>query len=104
MKESELQKTIIDYLTIRGHLVKRNNAGKMFGEHKGKKWAVNIGEAGWNDILGVEKGTGRFIGVEVKIRPNKPTTLQQEKIDQINKLGGLSFVAYSLQDVIDRGL
>ena len=43
---------------------------------------------------------GVFVGIEVKIKPNTPTPLQKIEIAKINLAGGVSGVAYSLEDVV----
>jgi len=52
------------------------------------------------DIVGCTY-LGRFFAIEMKYGNNKASKLQQWNIDQIKKSGGIAFVAYSLQSVID---
>ena len=53
--EKEIQRACLQYLKIlenQGRLMAwRANAGMMFGEYKGKKWAAKLGEAGQPDIF-----------------------------------------------------
>jgi hypothetical protein len=49
----------------------------------------------------VEKGTGRFIAIEVKHGKNKPTPAQEEFLREVKSRGGVALVAYSLNDVTD---
>jgi hypothetical protein len=42
---------------------------------------------------------GRFIAIELKILPNKPTNLQIYVLELIRKAGGAVGVAYSINDV-----
>lgn len=42
---------------------------------------------------------GRFIGIECKVKYNKPSALQLAHGRQIVKAGGIFIVAYSLEDV-----
>jgi hypothetical protein len=53
--------------------------------------------SGLPDIMGC--WNGRFIGIEVKQPGGKPTELQQRTINDINRAGGLAFVACSVEDV-----
>jgi Holliday junction resolvase len=65
-------------------------------------WKVFTGPTnlpGIADILGCYKG--RFLAIEVKRKGQNPTELQQAFIDQIQRAGGLAFVARSSDDVID---
>ena len=98
MKETHLVKQIIEYLNYRGHLVDRTQSGMIRGDYKGKGWAVKLSRSGTADITGCSKD-GRFIAVECKIAPNKPTELQKAYLAKIKKRGGIALVAYSLDDV-----
>jgi Holliday junction resolvase len=49
------------------------------------------GRSGQPDIVGCYKG--RFFGIECKANGNKPTPLQAQNIAEINKTGGVAFVA-----------
>jgi Holliday junction resolvase len=42
---------------------------------------------------------GRFVGIEVKRPGGVISPLQQLNIDDINRQGGIAFVAYSVEDV-----
>lgn len=53
---------------------------------------------GVSDILGI-LNDGRFLAIEVKRQGNKPTENQINFMAGINAMGGLAFVAYSLDDV-----
>ena len=57
----------------------------------------NNPSTGVPDILACYKG--RFIGIEVKTPTGRLTKIQQYHIDQINKSGGIAFVATSIEDV-----
>lgn len=81
MKEQRLQFKIIQYLrSVGAYVVKVNLATKN----------------GVPDILCCVGG--RFVGIEVKAR-GQPTELQRINLDQIKRAGGISLVAYSVQDV-----
>lgn len=101
--ESEIQRGILDYLKLRGYLCKRNNSGKIISHRRGKTWAVNLGAAGWPDIIGLTKG-GKFFGIEVKRPGEEATEIQKEIGLQIEMSGGIWFVAHSIDEVIEAGL
>ena len=42
---------------------------------------------------------GRFIAIEVKVKPEKPTKRQKIVLDQIKAADGCTLVAYSVDDV-----
>jgi hypothetical protein len=99
LKETHLVKQIIDYLNYRGHLVQRTNSGAVrFNDPSGKNHFLRLAHAGTSDITGCSKD-GRFIAIECKIRPNKPTELQEAYLAEIRKRGGIAVVAYDLSDV-----
>jgi penicillin-binding protein-related factor A (putative recombinase) len=51
------------------------------------------------DIIGCFKG--RLIGIEIKSEKGVVSESQKEFIENINRAGGLAFVARSLEDVIE---
>lgn len=59
---------------------------------------IRLAHPGTADITGCARD-GRFIAIECKIRPNKPTELQEAYLDEIRKRGGIAIVAYDLIDV-----
>ncbi len=54
------------------------------------------------DILGIQKGTGKLIAIEVKTAKGKTTRFQDNFINWINEAGGIAFVARSADDVIEK--
>lgn len=100
--EKDIQKAILMYLKIRGYLCKRNNAGKAFAEHNGKRRMFTVGESGWPDIEGVMKD-GKYFGIEVKSRKGVLADSQILVGGQIIKNNALWFVARSVDDVIAKG-
>jgi hypothetical protein len=64
----------------------------------GRQRMIRLAHPGTADITGCSKD-GRFIAVEAKIRPNKPTELQEAYLAEIRKRGGIALVAYDLKDV-----
>lgn len=59
---------------------------------------IRLAHPGTSDVTGCSKD-GRFIAVEAKIKPNKPTQLQEDYLEQVRKRGGIALVAYDLTDV-----
>ncbi|HEY6189329.1 MAG TPA: hypothetical protein VIW80_16875 [Pyrinomonadaceae bacterium] len=64
----------------------------------GKTRIIHLAHPGTSDITGCTKD-GRFIAVECKIKPNKPTELQEAYLAEVRKRGGMAIVAYDLEDV-----
>lgn len=104
VREADIQRSIIEYLTIKQHFVWRQNSGMFTGEYKGKKRFIRAGIKGIADIIGVHARTGHMIAIEVKRTGEFPTAEQFEFISHVKKCGGTAFIAYSLEDVINQGL
>lgn len=101
MKETHLVNQIIEYLNYRGHLVQRTNSGAVrVNNPNGSNRFIRLAHAGTADITGCSKD-GRFLAIEAKIKPNKPTPLQEAYLEEIKKRGGIALVAYSLEDIYD---
>lgn len=99
MRESELQKQILDYLAYQKGKYWRVNSGGVRAQYKGKERFFRFNTMpGISDILGILPD-GRFFACEVKVKSNKPTKAQQDFIDMINYWGGVGVVAYDLNDV-----
>lgn len=64
----------------------------------GRERMIRLAHPGTADITGCSKD-GRFIAVECKIKPNKPTELQEAYLEAIRRRGGIAIVAYDLTDV-----
>lgn len=102
MKETHLVKNIIDYLNYRGHFVHRTQSGMAKVVNKyGNQHMMRLAQAGTADITGCSKD-GRFIAIECKIKPNKPTELQEHYLEEIRKRGGIALVAFDLNDVLQQ--
>jgi len=67
-----------------------------------KQWQGAMSTAGVPDILGVQRGTGKLIGIEVKTIKGKVSKEQQYFIDLINANGGIAFVARSVDEVMEK--
>jgi len=97
LKESDIQKQIIDYLEMTGNLVvKINNVGIM----KPNGSFIPPRQRGVSDLLVCKRG-GHFVAIEVKVPGNKPTLYQSNFIEDVKRRGGRGFVANSLNDVIN---
>jgi hypothetical protein len=103
-KESHIQKTILDYLTVHRVFAYRNNTGAVAADYKGKKQFVpekkrfiRFGVKGGPDIVAVIKG--QFIGIEVK-RPGQVQTAAQAAFEtSLTLAGGKYILAHSFKDV-----
>lgn len=55
------------------------------------------GRKGIPDILACYQG--RFVAVEAKVRPDKPTAWQNRELNAIRAAKGIAIVAYSVEDL-----
>ena len=62
---------------------------------------ISFGKKGSSDIIGFVKATGQFIGIEVKIPPDKLRPEQKIFQEVLTKNNALFFVVKSHQDVDD---
>lgn len=97
VKESDIQKIIMDWLALHRIFHYRNNAGAMSGTHKGKSWFVKFGKVGMPDIVCVIEG--RYVGIEVKGPKGEQSRTQTEFQVELTRAGGLYILARSLEDV-----
>lgn len=97
--EKDLQKSIIDYLTLKKYLVVKFSSVGIYKQKTGSY--IPQRQRGVSDLLACSP-TGRFIAIEVKIKRNRPTKEQLAFIQEVRKRGGIGFVAYSLDDVINK--
>lgn len=108
MNETALVRLCINYLLVKGHYVWRNNTGVTRSQYTSKAGVTSdrvwrAGVRGASDILGLTK-TGIFIAVECKIKPNKPTPVQEAYLDDIRRHKGIAIVAYDVDDLERAGL
>jgi len=97
--ESDIQRQILDYLSLKGIFHYRNNTSGIYIQKTGKYRPSH--SKGAPDIVGiVPDGSGRFLGIEIKKPGGKLSPDQIVFLDNIWKAGGIPIVAYSLEDVI----
>ena len=100
IKEIDIQNSILAYLNAIGIFCWRNNSVGVYDPTKNLfrkptgKYQIN----GVSDILAISK-QGRMMAIEVKSEKGRVSDSQKEFIDNINKRGGLAFVARSIEDV-----
>lgn len=93
-----------DMLLATRHLVCwfRNNTG--VADYAGVKVRYGLGgvpgSADWIGILLSGPNRGRFVAVELKVRPRKPTPEQLQFLRRVRRAGGLGAVCYSVEDVM----
>ena len=95
MKESDIQRKIMIEVSKLGHRVFRNNTG-LFTLDDGRKVRTGLC-VGSSDLVGWTN-TGRFLAIEVKTPTGKPTQEQVNFLEQVNKSGGIAFIARSPEE------
>jgi ketopantoate reductase len=98
---NEMTKQILRWLNMNGFVAWRNNTMGVWDAKK-KIYRKHHGRKGVSDILGVQKKTGRFIGVEVKFGKDKLSKEQELFINDINRSGGFAIAVYSFADFLEK--
>jgi penicillin-binding protein-related factor A (putative recombinase) len=103
--EKDIENAILLYLHMIGIFAWKNQSVGTFDPGKGlfRRSNNKFHIKGTSDILGILKD-GRFLAIEVK-RPStkKQTTPHQRNfLEQINKNGGVGFVATSIKEVEEK--
>ena len=111
MKETDIQRAILDYLAAEHMLAFRMNTGAMVSEYKGKKRFMRFGTPGMADILAfdresVKEGAWRHeeimpVWIEVKAEKGKQSELQKSFQQQVEREGHRYILAWSVDDVIE---
>ena len=96
-KEKDVQKAILDYLTLKGIFHYRNNSGAMMSD---AGHFVRFGAVGSPDIVVVDDGN--YIGVEVKGTGGKQSENQIAFQKELESAGGVYILAHSLDEFIKR--
>jgi hypothetical protein len=111
VKESQIQRSILDLLAAERIPAWRMNTGAMSGEHKGKKWFMRFGEKGMADILAIPKkrecipplyirDIPQVLWIEVKTADGKVTDDQRAFGNHVADNGMHYLIARSVDDVI----
>lgn len=107
LKESDIQRAILDYLAAERIWHMRLNTGAMQGAHKGKRWFVRFGKPGMADILATPlcdfdgKDVPHVLWIEVKAKGGVLSTDQKMFRKEVNggDVGHSYLVARSVDDV-----
>ncbi len=99
MAESDIQRTIIEYLKLKRHFFWRNNSGALKTDKGG---FIRFGAVGSPDICVIKDGF--FIGLEVKKKGTKQSPAQLEWEKACKAAGAEYYVVRTLEDVQEIGL
>jgi hypothetical protein len=99
MCEKDIQKQLVEYLTLCGGLVIRTNSGGMRAKNRdGSERFVRFNsQEGCADLIVCLNG--QFIAVEVKRPGNQPTAKQEAFAERVRRSNGVSIVATSVEDL-----
>ena len=101
IKEKDIQKGILEYLSYRKGFFWRNNSG---GFRDIKNHFYRFGLKGSPDILGIIPPDGRLVAIEVKSATGQMTDDQRWFQEQVEKHGGVFILARGVTDLQERGL
>ena len=96
VKEKDVQRTILDWLTVKKIFHYRNNSG---GFKDSNNHFYRFGALGSPDIIAVLNG--QYIGIEVKGTGGKQSDNQKNFQRELEKSGGTYILAFNLNDVLD---
>lgn len=97
--ESQIQKAIVDYLKLKKYIVfKHRNVG-IYKKSTDRYIPLSAGEIGISDVIACSPD-GRFCAIEVKRPGGKPSAEQLDFLARVKAYGGVSILAYSLDDVM----
>ena len=103
MKESEIQKQILDYLKGRGYFAERMPLGGVQMNVGGNKFMRKNPLSGFPDLFFFSNNNTvypKFVGIEVKTLTGKQSNIQKEWEKKLTDIGVLYFLARSVDDVI----
>ena len=98
-REQDIQRAILQLLTLRGIPAWRANTGAFKGTHNGVTRFVRFGTKGQADILGLLPPSGRLLALEVKRPGGKLTREQDAFLRAITRAGGIAAMVTCPQDV-----
>jgi hypothetical protein len=96
MSETALVNAIIAYLTYRGALAIRINAGGIVTGEEKRRY-VRLAPVGCPDVIACI--SGRWVGIEAKIGRNKQTPAQLDFQRRVNEAGGVYIVCRDVDEL-----
>ena len=93
---------IITFLNYNGCIARRINTHGVY-DAKNQTYRKLHGQAkGTSDIIGMQKGTGKFIAIEIKIGADKVSPEQHGFLNDVSQGGGIAMIAHSFDDFLKR--
>jgi hypothetical protein len=102
MREADILKAILLEAPKLGCVLLRNNVG-CFTDVRGNYIRFGVGHPGGADLIGwtICNAAAVFTACEVKMHGKKPTKEQAAFLLAVQQAGGISCVAYSIDDLKD---
>lgn len=121
MRANQLTRAVLELLNHSGYKAWRNNTVGVFDVNQAveritKEKPANKGQLrkilngcyrkshtipGQPDVIGYHKGSGKFIGVEIKAGKDRPSIHQIRFMDEANKAGAMVIECREVLDVVD---
>jgi hypothetical protein len=99
-RETDLVRTVLEYLALRRIPAWRANTGAMrIAGAGGRQRFVQFNVKGCADVLGLLPPSGRLLAVECKMPGRKTTADQQAFLDNIAAAGGLALVVRDVAEL-----
>ena len=99
LTEKQIENSILDFLSyLPGCYWKNNSVGVYDPIKKVHRKPGKYHRNGVSDILGFDN-TGKFIAIEVKTSKGRLSQNQKLFLEDVNRNGGVGFVARSVDDV-----
>lgn len=106
LTEKDIEKAILSYLNYIGIKAWKQNCGMFimggkYGKRAYKSFSDHNGKVikGMSDIAGIIPKTGQYLAIEVKKEKGIVSPEQAEHIRVVNSIGGVAFVARSVEQV-----
>jgi hypothetical protein len=99
--EKDVQKEIMDWLAKNHEFFYRNNVGAVVSEYNGKKRFTRFGYVGSPDVILIQQGSGKYIGIEVKATKGRQSDKQIEFQNRLEEAGGIYILAHSLDEFLE---
>ena len=93
---------IITYLNYNGCMARRINTHGVYDAKKQTYRKLHGQAKGTSDIIGMQKGTGKLIAIEIKIGTDRLSPEQHGFLNDVKEGGGIAMVASSFDDFLKR--
>jgi hypothetical protein len=93
---------IITYLNYNGCMARRINTHGIYDAKKQTYRKLHGQVKGTTDIIGMQKGTGKLIAIEIKIGSDNLSPEQYGFLNEVQEGGGIAMIAHSFDDFLKR--